>query len=93
LLESKLIINSTISDAHKGARFLSADLKDHFLASPMEENEYMRIHSKYFLKDMRDQYNIEDFIDDDGYVYIMIKRACTASSKPPFSLTNISPTF
>ena len=38
LLETKLILNSTISDAHKGARFLSADLKDHFLASPMEEN-------------------------------------------------------
>ena len=38
LLETKLILNSTISDARKGARFLSADLKDHFLASPMEEN-------------------------------------------------------
>ena len=48
LLETKLILNSTIADAHKGARFLSADLKDHFLASPMEETEYMRIHSRYF---------------------------------------------
>ena len=38
LLEKKLISNSTISDARKGARFLSADLKDHFLASPMEGN-------------------------------------------------------
>jgi hypothetical protein len=74
LLESKLIMNSTISDAHKGARFLSADLKDHFLASPMEETEYMRIHSCYFLKDITDQYNIKDFIDDDGYVYVKIKK-------------------
>ena len=41
LLETKLILNSTISDARKGAHFFSADLKDHFLASPMEENEYM----------------------------------------------------
>ena len=32
LLETKLIFNSTISDARKGDRFLSADLKDHFLA-------------------------------------------------------------
>lgn len=31
LLETKLLINSVISDAHKGARFLSADLKDFFL--------------------------------------------------------------
>ena len=49
LLETKLILNSAISDAKKGARFLSADLKDHFLASPMEENEYMRIHARYYL--------------------------------------------
>ena len=48
LLETKLILISTISYARKGARFLSADLKYHFLASPMEENEYMRIHAIYF---------------------------------------------
>ena len=74
LLETKLILNSTISDAHKGARFLSADLKDHFLASPMEETEYMRIHSRYFLDDIRKHYNIDELIDDDGYVYVMIKK-------------------
>ena len=28
LLETKLLLNSTISDADKGARFLSLDLKD-----------------------------------------------------------------
>ena len=74
LLETKLILNSTISDAHKGARFLSADLKDHFLASPMEETEYMRIHSRYFLEDIRQQYNIDELINEDGYVYVMIKK-------------------
>ena len=31
LLETKLLINFVISDCHKGARFLSLDLKDHFL--------------------------------------------------------------
>ena len=74
LSETKLILNSTISNAHKGARFLSADLKDHFLASPMEETEYMRIHSRYFLDDIRKQYNIEELINEDGYVYVMIKK-------------------
>ena len=28
LLETKIIINSVISDAHRGARFMSCDLKD-----------------------------------------------------------------
>ena len=31
LLETKLLINSVLSDAHKGARFLGIDIKDFFL--------------------------------------------------------------
>jgi hypothetical protein len=34
LLETKVIINSVISDAHKGARFMSCDLKDFFSQPP-----------------------------------------------------------
>ena len=36
LLETKLVLNSTISDADKGARFISIDTKHHFLARPMK---------------------------------------------------------
>ena len=46
LLETKLLLNSTISDAHLGARLMTMDLKDFFLSTPMERSEYMRIHSK-----------------------------------------------
>ena len=35
LLETKLMINSVISDAKHGAKFMSCDLKDFFLATPM----------------------------------------------------------
>ena len=35
LLKIKMLLNSIISDATKGARFMSADMKDHFLATPM----------------------------------------------------------
>ena len=73
LLETKLIVNSVISDASKGARFCTADLKDHFLATPMEEDEYMKIHSKYFFDDIRKQYNIDSLVHTDGYVYVKIK--------------------
>ena len=50
LLDTKLLLNSTILDAHKGARFMSLDIKDCFLMTPLPvcEQEYMRIHSKYF---------------------------------------------
>ena len=35
LLETKLIINSVIFNAKDGAKFMSYDLKDFFLATPM----------------------------------------------------------
>ena len=73
-LESKLLINSVISDTNRGARFMTIDLKDYFLQSFLLEPEYLRIHSKYFLPDIRDKYNINSLIDSDGYVYCEVKR-------------------
>ena len=55
LIETKLLLNSTISDAQKGARFLFIDLKDHFLQSNLPVPEYMRIHSTYFFSDIREK--------------------------------------
>ena len=34
----------------------------------------MRIHSRYFLKDIRDKYNITNIIAPDGFVYCKVKR-------------------
>ena len=74
LLETKFLLNSTISDAHKGAKFFTLDITDFFLQSLMERPEYMRIHSKYFMEDIREKYNIVNIIAPDGYVYCRIKR-------------------
>ena len=46
LLETKLLLNSVISDSDKGARFMTLFLKDHFLATPMQTLEYMKIPQK-----------------------------------------------
>ena len=72
LLESKLLFNSTISYSRRGARFISCDLKDLFLENPMSRADYMRIHSKHFPPDIREQYEIEGLIAAGGYVYIKI---------------------
>ena len=74
LLETKLLINSTISEAAKGARFMSADLKDFFLATPMAENEYMRVPYKYFPHDIRKRYNLDTKVTPSGHIFIKIKR-------------------
>ena len=74
LVETKLTLNSTISDAHNGARFMSADLKDFFLATTMSKPEYMRIPYRYFPTDVRAQYNLDSKVTSDGYIYVKIKK-------------------
>ena len=39
MLETKILANSTISNAHLGARFISADLQNVFLATPIARKE------------------------------------------------------
>ena len=41
LIETKLLLNYVISDAHQGAHFMTLDLKNHFLASPIPNPAYM----------------------------------------------------
>lgn len=69
LLETKILLNSLISDAKHGARFMTIDLKDHFLKSQSTEPQYMRIHSKYFFEDSKKKYNMDNIIAKYGYVY------------------------
>ena len=74
LLETKIIINSTISDAHRGARFMCADIKDHFLATPMQNPECMRVKCKHIPQDIRLKYNLAKKVTADGYIYTKIQK-------------------
>ena len=74
LLEAKLMLNSIISNADEGAHFFAIDLKDFFLATPMDKPEYMRLHSTYFFDGIKHEYDIESRIASDGYVYIRINK-------------------
>ena len=47
ITDTKLHLNSTISDTKHGARYCTGDLKDFFLCSDMPIYEYMRVHRRY----------------------------------------------
>ena len=64
-METKILLNSVISDAAKGARFFSSDLKDHFLQTPIPEAEYLRVPYS-FPQDIRDHYNLDQLVTKDG---------------------------
>ena len=74
LIETKLLLNSVISDAKHGARFLSTDLKDNFLQTVMKDPEYMRIHRKYITEEIKNQYNTDQYTSNDDFIYCRIKR-------------------
>lgn len=53
---------------------MSADLKDHFLASPMARSEYMKIPFRYFPPDIVQRYKLYDLKSKDDYTYIKFEK-------------------
>ena len=74
LLETKLILNSTISDAAKGTRFISIDIKDHFLATPMENPEYLRVKYQHVPHDIRSQHNLDEKVTLNEHMHARINK-------------------
>ena len=68
------MINSVISDAKVGARFMTADIKDYFLATPMDRPEYMKVQFKHLPEDIKKKYNLHTKVTSNNYIYIRIKK-------------------
>jgi hypothetical protein len=75
ITDTKLHINSTISDAKHAARYCTGDLKDFFLVSDMPIFQYMRAHRKYVTNEILEEYGLTDeYYDSRGYVYLEIQK-------------------
>jgi len=74
MLDAKLHINSTISDAHKGARHLGLGIKNYYLGVPMDYYQYIRVQENVIPKEIWDDPGYEIPISDDGYIYLKIHR-------------------
>ena len=72
LLEAKLILNSTISTP--GAKFITADIKDFFLASKMPNEEYMKMHIDEIPDNIVHKYNMNELIDKNRYAHFKINK-------------------
>jgi hypothetical protein len=74
MLDAKLHINSTISDAKEGARHLGLDIKNYFLGTPMTYYQYMRVQPSAIPQEVWDdsRYQIEPAAD--GFIYLEIRR-------------------
>jgi len=71
LATAKMLFNSVVSTP--GAKFMTMDIKDFYLCTPMDRYEYMRIRVDDIPKDIFEFYNLQDLVHN-GYVYCEIRR-------------------
>ena len=72
LLTVKLHQNSTISTDH--ARYMTIDINNFYLDTPMERYEYMRIKLADLPDNVIKHYNLESRVTSDEYVYLEVQK-------------------
>jgi hypothetical protein len=72
LLTVKLLFNSIISTPD--ALFMTIDIKDFYLMTPMERHEYFRMKLDLFPEDIIEEYNLRDIVDSSGHIHCEVKR-------------------
>jgi hypothetical protein len=70
---AKIHFNSIIST--KGARHLCLDIGNMYLNTKLPSPEYMRIHISLIPDEIKEEYNVNDYVDEDGFVYVEITGA------------------
>ena len=73
LLDTKLMINSVISDAHRGAIYCTADIQNFYLNNLMKTYCYMRIPLHPFPDEIINEYSLRS-ITVNGFMYIEIQQ-------------------
>ena len=68
LLTIKLLLNSVVS------KFMTLDLKDFYLNTPMERPEFLRMKIDHFPQDVIDHYSIKDMVGDKGYLLVRVEK-------------------
>ena len=72
LLTVKLLLNSVVSTA--GAEFMTLDIKNFYLCTPLERYEYLRMKINKFPQDIIDLYKLQEKATPYVFVYIEVRR-------------------
>ena len=72
ITNAKLHIDSTISDAKKGARYLVLDIKNFYLGNHLTYFQYLRVPLSLIPQEVLDEYTL--IPDKDGYVYFEVRK-------------------
>ena len=55
-----------------GVRFVTIDIKDFYLNTPLYRPEYLRMKLSYFPEDVIEHYKLKEKVDSKGWVYVKI---------------------
>jgi hypothetical protein len=72
LVTIKALMNDIISTP--GARARAIDIKDFYLNNPLPSKEYIRFHKDIIPEAIWAQYNLDDYVDHNGYVYAEVSK-------------------
>ena len=72
LLTVKLLFNSVISTPN--AKFMTIDIKDFYLNTPMARSEFMRLKLSDLPDNVITHFNLQEKATSNGWVYVEIKR-------------------
>ena len=78
------MINSVLS--HKGAKFITYDIRNYYLATSLDYPEYAKIKLTDIPQDFIDKYNLHGYIHE-GWVYLEIRNIVYGLPQPG-SLSN-----
>eukprot|EP00804_Cyclotella_cryptica_P027522 CCRYP_007476-RA/>CCRYP_007476-RA protein AED:0.26 eAED:0.26 QI:0/0/0/1/1/1/4/0/582 len=87
MITAKILLNSAISTLN--AKFMTIDIKDFYLNTPMARPEYMRLKLSDIPAAIIDLYKLRD-IAQDGYVFVRIQKVCMDSHRPASLHSNSS---
>ena len=72
-LDTKIFLNSAISQASKGARYMTAYIKNYHFNNPMDRFQYIWIPTKHTTKKIRDKYDIDNITLNDR-IHVEIRK-------------------
>ena len=73
LLTVKLLVNSVIST--EGAEFMTLDIKNFYLNTPLARYEYLRLKLSHFPDDFIEEYNLNGKITKYGFLCVEVQKS------------------
>ena len=70
---AKILFNSIISTP--GARFMTMDISNMYLNTPLKDFQYMRFHIDIIPEEVITEYSLRDKVDNAGWLYCEIRKA------------------